>query len=1005
MAFVISQTKETGAWIVTDTSTGKVYYGFDPLGAVNDLIRSNPDLLPSERAALTSEARALEQAQQNTAQSAGQQVKESGDAGAVNPPQAFAPEGRINSGTNAVTPVTQADPAGEDSGTNQSALPLNQSQAVEYPPGEGQVRTLGDAPPRANEFGAGVGASGDDGSPGKNLTRQDIELSFGEDILPQPNILDKYASYTYQISWYLLNKKDFTRLMQTGRDADFLLGSVGIDDALLLVQSGGQLSRTGTVQVGELSSENPGASATGASYQNSSGSGVSTTRNKYFSLDYYIDQLTVKNLLPGNATKMASAYTSLKMTVVEPNGISLIDNLKAAVVDYVGTRNWSSPVYCLVIRFRGYDENGNPVLAGNTNSGASQSDPYTISIKYIPFALTDIKFSVSNRLATYEISGQPIVYNYRLRNTIPHNIEITGQTVNEILGGQVLTTSNSEGARTNSTNQTGVKRSTSNSPNSAGASRTPTSETDASVASSQVTASPSVNAPGTAASSPKGTGSTVRGLMQALNEFQRSQVQGPEPTQSIADEFAIEFANPSIANATLKKPGTLSIDKTPMDYNESARKLVDETVQMVANSRNFGFTAGMSIVQAIEMIIRNSSYVSDQQLKIYDETTDQEIDNGTAINKFAWFKIGMRIEQKNWDERRQDFAYKFIFVVNAFETPILISSYFPKSNFRGVHKSYPYWFTGQNNAVLEYQQNFNKLYTVTLSGAGDLTPITSSLDLIPKFVYQPRSGQSSQGASLRAAEPAANAADYLYSPSEPGGTKIKIVGDPAWLAQGEIFNGARAAGFNFKPFNPDGTINFDSQHVFFEVVWQRPVDYDVNGDGLMNPNRQDPNNTNDSLLVRSGRQSYVYYATSVTSEFNRGRFEQTIDGIMYPYILPKKQQVVQDRIVTAADLGSQSFNFSTPEQRSRVNPTGKKTVSQTFPLTDNRVSTVPSVPAGPNVQYTDYNAMGDFVNPAAMAQDMPAPTPKNISTKSIRAGRGVFTAPAPSTSTPVSKEY
>jgi hypothetical protein len=326
--------------------------------------------------------------------------------------------------------------------------------------------------------------------------------------------------------------------------------------------------------------------------------------------------------------------------------------------------------------------------------------------------------------------------------------------------------------------------------------------------------------------------------MQAMNEYQQQLVK--EGLYTIPDEFAIEFANNSIANATIKKPGNLAIDATPMNDNNVARKILDDTTQMAASQRNFGIRAGGSIIQAIDMVVRNSSYITDQQLKIIDEETQQEKPNGTPIKNFAWFKISMRAEPKGnaVDPKRNDYAYKFTFVVSIYESKSIDSAWFPRTRFRGVHKSYPYWFTGQNTAVLDYQQSFDNLYQVVLSGAADAVSqsFTSNLAEIPRFVYQPRSGQSAQGAEGATNEPAANAADYLYSPSDIGTVKIKIVGDPAWIAQGEIYRGTDPNTFNFRAFNPDGTINFDSQEILFEVVWQRPVDYDVNGTGLMDPN-------------------------------------------------------------------------------------------------------------------------------------------------------------------------
>jgi hypothetical protein len=915
---------------------GNILQEVSDLNGQVSAIQSQKDQLQQELNILKTQQQsqqAQQQSQQNTAQSAGEEVKQSGDAGATNPPQpteAFSPEGRIKGGTNAEVPVTRGNPAGEDAGTDANTVPLSQSQSVTYAPGTGEPLLDRDAAAKQGIFatpspyGPGVGQPGDDkqGS-GKNATKQDIDLSFDQIITPQPNILDAYASYTYQISWYLLSEWGYRDLMTSGsnnRKVD------AINGAELLVQSGGAGYST-----------NPGqttATVNGVI-------GLAGDRNKYFKLDYYIDSCTVDNLLQGKATGTASSYTSLKMTVVEPNGISLIDNLKAAVSDFTQQRNFTNAIYCLVIKFRGYDENGNPVLAGNTGAGADLSDPYTISIKYVPFAIADIKFSVGSKMSTYEIHGQPIIYNFRLRNTIPNNIELTGETVNEILGGQLVTSSNEQGLRNNTTSQAAGGRTVTPAPRGQSFPLQ-----DQTINTTQQSAQMSVDSPSKINAAPKGSKSTVRGLMDFLNENQRKLVEKKE--YLVADEYQIEFVNASIRDATLKKPGDVSIGFTPMDNSADTRKILDETTKMVPSQRNFGITAGMSIVQAIEMIVRQSSFITEQQLKYVDERTQQFKDNGPAADHFAWFKISMRAIPKDFDFNRNDNAYKFIFTVSAYNVKSLTSNYFPKSRFNGVHKSYPYWFTGQNTAVLDYTQKFDNLYRVVISGNTDQLKqnlVTQYGDLQQTFVYQPLSGQSSQGATGATNEPAANAADYLYSPTDIGTVKIKILGDPGWIAQGEVFKGNDARTFSFKAFYPDGTINFDAQEILFEIVWQRPVDYDVNGDGTMNPNRQDPNNPEDGFkFVRNGRQSYVFCATKVSSEFRQGRFEQSLDGILYVLPRPKISQQVVDRPVT---LATQTFPLSSDQ---RVKPaTGKQnnttrttTVPASAAQSNNRMPTAPA---------------------------------------------------------------
>jgi hypothetical protein len=96
---------------------------------------------------------------------------------------------------------------------------------------------------------------------------------------------------------------------------------------------------------------------------------------------------------------------------------------------------------------------------------------------------------------------------------------------------------------------------------------------------------------------------------------------------------------------------------------------------------------------------------------------------------------------------------------------------------------------------------------------------------------------------------------------------MRIVGDPAWLQQGEVGLGVTARTFTFKPFNADGAINYDSQAVIFDISWNQPQDYDFSV-GIMNVNNQQGR----------ARQNYTYTAVSCKNFFSKGRFEQELEG-------------------------------------------------------------------------------------------------------------------------------
>ena len=57
-------------------------------------------------------------------------------------------------------------------------------------------------------------------------------------------------------------------------------------------------------------------------------------------------------------------------------------------------------------------------------------------------------------------------------------------------------------------------------------------------------------------------------------------------------------------------------------------------------------------------------------------------------------------------------------------------------------------------------------------------------------------------------------------------TTVTIVGDPAWLQQGESWvHSKKGDPFYYSAFLKDGTINFDRQQILFEISYNTPNDY------------------------------------------------------------------------------------------------------------------------------------------------------------------------------------
>ena len=705
-------------------------------------------------------------------------------------------------------------------------------------------------------------------------------LSASDEITPQPNVLDRFASYTYSASVYLLSNVQYQQFIRTSKKS--------LNGYFLLFQSGGAPTNKGGFSgkgPSTVGGADPGA--TGQSQPEVEDFG----RNPAFPQDFYIDSITIENALPGKLTQSPHFVTDLKFTVVEPGNITLLDRLYRAVQDVAQVDNNNEPInytaaaYLMVIRWYGYDINGNQVQVGAVDPNTGLTDPNAVVEKFIPFIITNINWQVSSKLVTYDFECAPVsqwIAGSTRRGTIPFDAELSAKTVSELLGDNLqYVAATAPAANPGGSTTTGGKGGVFATPN---------------YSQSAVSGSTTPPAPPKASTAPTSALTIKQGLMGAMNAYQQQLVKDGE--YNVADTYSIEFGkhpdypNLDIGNALLKLTGNVvTQSNTPMGVATSQN--ANQGLNPAANpmdsvARKWAITSGMQIVQVIDQAVRKSSYIYNQQLTVIDSQTNKETVNPNATKKpMMWFEISMEAYQGKYDRKRNDFAYDVYFFVTPYPLQNFDSKYFPLTEFRGIHKAYPYWFTGQNTAVVDFTASFNSLYNITVTGTkkGDngaeiiKADTTASMREIPFYTHAPSSTQDRQGEEGRALEAQANAAEYLYSPGDMGTCSLRIVGDPAWIQQGSISGGVTTKEFSYSAFLPDGSINFDAQQVMFEISWQRPNDYDLNT-GLADPYAG--GNTKDRLPI----QSTVYSAQKVVSEFRQGKFEQTIEGALYMFPKP-----------------------------------------------------------------------------------------------------------------------
>ena len=185
-----------------------------------------------------------------------------------------------------------------------------------------------------------------------------------------------------------------------------------------------------------------------------------------------------------------------------------------------------------------------------------------------------------------------------------------------------------------------------------------------------------------------------------------------------------------------------------------------------------------------------------------------------------------------------------------------------------------------------------------------------------KKAFSPRSAQSSMGTEGPVNEPSANAADYLYSPADQARIRLEIIGDPAWIQQGELWAGVAGTGQLFGPFLSDGTINYEGQEALFEVAFNQPVDYNLDT-GIMDPTTKNFNKSDSA--AGDARQSFIYRAVDVTSTFSQGRFTQELNGVLVLFEQPSSR-TPQPLEVRPAIPAPESRRGST--NTARIQPSG-----------------------------------------------------------------------------------
>jgi hypothetical protein len=613
----------------------------------------------------------------------------------------------------------------------------------------------------------------------------------------QFNPLSKFSSVTYRISLYAITPDAYNNFYVQGKwitkNLELIVQSAGINDT------------------------------------------ADAPRNEFFKLDYYIDNLEITTKTNAKETQTSGNQSDFKFQIFEPYGLTFPTRLTQAEVKLQQKANIKRDIkhqiqalnspFLLVVRFYGYDANGNLVTESvdkGTDTNFTKTDTNAAFERAFPIYITKFGFKLDNKVTVYDIQAKLI--NEQAGLGIKRGIFKTGKTV---------TADTVENALYN------------------------------------------------------GKDGLFDQLNQEQKEL-ASKIDNKENSekQSIADVYKIVFQEGSgINDASLVAKGNFVKEYAPVanvtDINQvNVRTAATKGTIVEKNKRTIKIAEGTPVLTAIDQVIKQSSYVTDAMTVVDVEEVEPTQDGETTYSKqkavqLYWYNVRPQVKIIGFDTKRQDFAYEVTYVVQRYRTPYVRSLVLNDStSYYGPYKIYKYWYTGQNSEVLSYDIQYNLLYLNMASISSEVSN-TSTTDTTPNTPLGAQAGDPTN--KLAGSSELTNSiVTNLYSPGDKLKAQIKILGDPDFLMPAE----AGSIEETLKTwYGPDYSINASSGQVYIEIGFQQVEDYGDNT-GLLSPNNNIKFWDYPPDIEKQAEGRMIYMVVQVISRFSRGTFTQELKTVL-----------------------------------------------------------------------------------------------------------------------------
>ena len=674
------------------------------------------------------------------------------------------------------------------------------------------------------------------------------------------NELENYDSYTYGLALHILNKNEYNAMVENAgknfKPQHTLIASAGRD-----------------------------------------GGTSGTNRAPGWADNFFFDKLSMTSIIGMNRDSRGTNVINIEFTIIEPMGLSLIDRLIRT------TRNL-------------YQQGQVAGAASTTNEVTYFHNCYLLQIdffdshkgciqklrKFIPIKLTDLRIKVTSRGSEYAISAQPFGHQALLQSiaSTPANFECVAGTLQDFFRSE-----DDESARAASAE----------------------SVREQSAVFNQNTNQAFLNAQRTGARVETREAATVKNVksyVAAYNAWhQELKKTNTTDKTKAATKIRIVLDDVFLQNNASK------LRREGIGVSVGDKAFVDDKVTQPANNGNiptdkskdrFVITAGTQVTQVINMAMANTEYIR-SQIIIPEKASGAAFNAQTQTARqgtLSWWKVIPAIKLLDFDPVSNKWAFDITYYVIPFTVYNTSHPHAPKA--APVKKlcvrEYEYLYTGKNTAVIDFQVDFDYLYFIKVlafrdkatdssvraetvksdekagSDSNDRQSNNNIASAVLQFVTDENTaaGQRLRGDEVGMA--VASVAESVYSSArgEMLNVNMKIIGDPAFVKQDDMFTGVARALATAEANNSssglastDSTIDaakslennnnsllMDEGDLLVWVNLRLPVDMDTQTGGVRKEQVGD-------ISGFTG----VYKVLTIENEFSRGQFTQNLQMVRY----------------------------------------------------------------------------------------------------------------------------